>query len=112
VEQQPPSRSTPPPPPTPSVPPGGSSPPKAQAAPPLTSPGMVVLICPVCSEPRAEEDRFCEECGHDYGATVAAAAPVEERGRLNGPLLWLVMLFWAGLAVGGLYFLYTALWAI
>jgi hypothetical protein len=40
------------------------------------------------------------------------APAAEENGRLKGPLLWLVMLFWVGLAVGGLYFLYTALWAI
>jgi len=37
---------------------------------------------------------------------------VEERSRLSGPVLWLVLAFWVVLAVGGLYFLYTALYAL
>jgi hypothetical protein len=72
----------------------------------------------VCSEPRAEDARFCEECGHDFGTEAppagasVAPAPAPEPSRLSGPVLWLVLLFWVGLAIGGLWFLYTALWAI
>jgi hypothetical protein len=68
------------------------------------------MVCPVCSEPRQEDARYCEECGHDFGE--APAAPVEERSRLTGPVLWLVVLFWAALAVVGMFFLYTSLYAI
>jgi hypothetical protein len=37
---------------------------------------------------------------------------VAERSRLSGPILWIVMVFWALLAIGGLYFLYTALFVL
>ena len=30
---------------------------------------------------------------------------------LSGPVLWAFMLFWVVLAVAGLWFLFTALWA-
>jgi len=95
VEQTPQSRSTP--------------------APPAASEHVHAgRACPTCGEPRQADARFCEECGFDYGtdAPPAAAPAVEERSRLSGPVLWLVLLFWAVLAVGGLYFLYTALYAL
>jgi hypothetical protein len=105
VEPQPPQSSIPPPPPPgPSAndrPAAGSS---TSAAPPA------VTVCPVCSEPRAEDARFCEECGHDFGSTAPAAA--EERGPLSGPVFWLVLVFWVALGIGALFFLYTVLWAI
>ncbi|MGE3912735.1 MAG: zinc-ribbon domain-containing protein [Chloroflexota bacterium] len=66
-------------------------------------------LCPSCGEPRAEDVRYCEECGHDYGGQAAEVA--EERSRLSGPLLWVFMLFWVVLAIAGLWFLFTALWA-
>jgi hypothetical protein len=134
MEQQPPSRSTPPP--TPAnggipVPPGASvSKSRAERAAPSSlgaaansdAPVVVeVLVCPVCKEPCAEDIRYCEECGHDFetagpivatsAATATAAAP-EERTGFSGPILWLVMVFWVVLAIGGLFFLYTALWTI
>jgi hypothetical protein len=31
---------------------------------------------------------------------------------LSGPLLWVMLLFWVALAIGGLFFIYNALWAI
>jgi uncharacterized membrane protein YvbJ len=71
------------------------------------------VVCPDCGEPRAEDARFCEECGHDYGGgdAPAAVAP-EERTFLRGPVLWVVLIFWVVLIIGGLLFLYNALWAI
>jgi hypothetical protein len=111
VEPQPPSSSTPPPPPAaPPPPPGGGSAAQEPAASTPPIPNAEIVICPVCREPRADDARFCEECGHDYGGQ--APAPVEERGILSGPILWAIMLFWAALAIGGLFFLYNALWAI
>lgn len=76
-----------------------------------------ILVCPVCKEPRTEEIRYCEECGHDYetaGPVVSASAGTvpEERSGFSGPILWLVMVFWVALALGALFFLYTALWTI
>jgi hypothetical protein len=110
VEPQPPSSSTPPTPPPPpssaSADAGGSSAPPAE---PL--PNIEIVICPVCREPRAEDARFCEECGHDYGGE-APPPPEEERPLFSGPVLWAVLLFWIALAIGGLFFLYYALWAI
>lgn len=111
MESQPPPSSTPPPPPaTPPPPTGAGGAPRAPAPPSSPPPNAEIVVCPVCSEPRAEDARFCEECGHDYGGQ--APAPVEERGMLTGPVLWAVMLFWVALAIGGLFFLYNALWAI
>jgi hypothetical protein len=112
VEPQPPSSSAPPPPPVPPAPSradgGGSKAPVPPSAPP---PNIEILICPVCREPRAEDARFCEECGHDYGGG-AVPPVVEERPVFSGPVLWAILLFWVALAIGGLFFLYTALWAI
>ena len=71
-----------------------------------------VLVCPQCAEPRQEDARYCEECGHDFSGDAPPPPPVEERSRLSGPVLWLVMLFWLALAVGGLWFLYTALFSL
>ena len=120
MEPKPPSRSTPPPPVGGPRPPaeGTAQRPGGEAAPPADEPPVApangaMLLCPVCSEPRAADARFCEECGHDYGNEPPPPAPaVEERPRLSGPLLWLVIALWAVLAVAGLYFLYTVLWAI
>jgi hypothetical protein len=30
----------------------------------------------------------------------------------SGPVLWAIMLFWIAIAIGGLFFLYNALWAL
>lgn len=112
MEPQPPSSSTPPPPlgPPPAVTAdgGGTSTPAPPAEP---LPNVEVVICPVCREPRAEDARFCEECGHDYGGE-APPPPEEERPMFTGPVLWAIMLFWIALAIGGLFFIYNALWAI
>lgn len=113
MEPQPPSSSTPPPPPAPQPPGagGGASAPAPPASPDASLPNIEITVCPVCREPRAEDARFCEECGHDYGGQPVP--PVEEeRPRLSGPVLWAVMVFWAALAIGGLFFLFNALWAI
>jgi hypothetical protein len=105
VEPQPPQSSTPPPPPSAAPPP----PPPPAADAPL--PNIEITICPVCREPRAEDARFCEECGHDYGGQAVPPAE-EDRPMFSGPVLWAILVVWVALAIGGLYFLYTALWAI
>jgi hypothetical protein len=113
VESKPPSSSTPPTPPKSPPPPGGDGGGDiAASTAPSTEelPNIEIVICPVCKEPRAEDARFCEECGHDYGTELPP--PVEERPTFTGPVLWAIMLFWAALAIGGLFFLYNALWAI
>ena len=102
MEQPPQSRSTPPPPPA-------TSPP-APASP--NAPQIVVMICPECDEPRQADARYCEECGHDFGTEPVPPPPAEERPRISGPVLWLIVAFWAILAVGGLWFLYTALFSL
>lgn len=114
MEPQPPQSSTPPPPPAAPPPPastGGAATPAPPALPDAPLPNAEITVCPVCREPRAEDARFCEECGHDYGGQPIP--PVEEeRPMFSGPLLWAIMLFWVALALGGLLFLYNALWAI
>ena len=76
------------------------------------APVVAVVAAGACSgKPRAEDARFCEECGHDYGGAAPPPA-VEDRPMFSGPVLWAIMLFWVALAIGGLFFLYTALWAI
>jgi hypothetical protein len=106
VEQPPQPRSSPPPPPAAS---GGS------AGPPAAPSEAGLLVCPTCNEPRQEDARYCEECGYDFGEAPPPSgtpAPPQERTRLTGPMLWLAVLFWAVLAVAGLYFLYTALYSL
>ena len=116
MEPQPPHSSTPPPPGAPRPPQGASgggttpAPPSPAADEPL--PNAEITICPVCREPRAEDARFCEECGHDYGAQPIAPPVEEERPMFSGPVLWAIMVFWAALAIGGLFFLYNALWSL
>jgi len=59
--------------------------------------------------------RYCEECGHDFESEAAIPAPVpsaEEKSGFSGPVLWIILLFWIALAIGGLIFLYTALWSL
>ena len=70
---------------------------------------MVVVICPACNAPRDGDVRYCEECGHDY--ENGAAPEAVERSVLSGPVLWAFMLFWVLLAVAGLWFLFSVLWA-
>ena len=113
MEPQPPSSSTPPPPPAapPAAPGAVAALPRRPRRRDEPLPNIEIMICPVCREPRAEDARFCEECGHDYGGRGAAAAE-EERPMFTGPVLWAIMLFWVALAVGGLFFLFNALWAI
>jgi hypothetical protein len=108
VEQPPQSRSTPPPPAAPLAP-ARTEPPTANgAAPPETS----LRECPDCGEMRQAEARYCEECGYDFGTEPVPPPAVEERSRLSGPVLWLVVAFWAILAIGGLWFIYTALYSL
>jgi hypothetical protein len=111
VEPQPNPSSTPPPPaPTVPPPPGTSGPAQADGA--SAAAEVDVAICPSCGEPRAEDARFCEECGHDYGGGAAPVPAAEERSLLSGPVLWVVLVFWVAMIIGGLFFLYNALWAI
>lgn len=125
MEQQPPSRSTPPPPPPP--PPGGAAGPSKEAASKAAAPaksapadadggglpGSLATVCPACGEPRAEDARYCEECGHDFESAAPTPAPQpEEKTGFSGPVLWLIMVFWVVLAVAGLVFLFTALWSL
>ncbi len=37
-----------------------------------TSPASVRMPCPVCQTPRSGDDRFCENCGHDFLAPPMA----------------------------------------
>jgi len=109
VEPQQQPRSTPPPPASPATPPPPAAAPKGGVpAAPAGGP-VVVIVCPACGQPRAEDTRYCEECGHDYGGATAPEA--QERPMLSGPALWAFMLFWAILAIAGLWFLFSALWA-
>jgi hypothetical protein len=115
VEQPPQSRSTPPPPPAAPKPPVENGPPRADGAAAPASPDapqVVILVCPECSEPRQADARYCEECGHDFGTDPVPPPPTEERSRISGPVLWLIVAFWAILAVGGLWFLYSALFSL
>lgn len=108
-QQQP--RSTQPPPPVASPatpPPPAASPPGGTPAPPAGGSAVVVVICPACNTPRDGDVRYCEECGHDY---EGGTAPAQEQSILSGPLLWAFMVFWAVLAVAGLWFLFSVLWA-
>jgi hypothetical protein len=114
VEPQQQPRSTPPPPPgTPPPPPpaaaSGSGKTPAPPSAPAGEPDGAVTICPACGEPRAEDARYCEECGHDYGGRTAPEA--EERTFLSGPALWIFMLFWVALAIACLWYLFSVLWA-
>ena len=113
MEQPPQSRSTPPPPPAAPPAPAKASTPRAAGAAPAAADAarIVLLICPACSEPRQADARYCEECGHDFG-TAPVPPPAEERSRLSGPVLWLIVAFWAIIAIGGLWFLYTALYSL
>lgn len=110
MEPQPPQSSNapqrPPTPPPPPAPPSGGGRVSGAAAPPPVE----QVFCPVCREPRAEDARFCEECGHDYGGM--APPPAGEKSTLSGPLLWVFMLFWIVVIVGGLLFLYSAIWSL
>ena len=115
MEQPPQSRSTPPPPPAAPSAPAGTGAPRADGAAAPASPDVpqiVIAICPECEEPRQADARYCEECGHDFGTAPVAPPPTEERSRLSGPVLWLVLAFWAALAIGGLWFLYSALYSL
>jgi hypothetical protein len=94
VEPTPPQTSTPP------------AQPAATSEPPLDS---LPATCAVCGVAREPDDRFCEACGHDF--TAPAPAPTGPGG-MRGPLLWLFVLFWAALAVGGLIWLYTGLYRL
>jgi hypothetical protein len=38
----------------------------------VTKPGAGVTACPACKTARPAGDRFCETCGHDFEAAVAA----------------------------------------
>ena len=42
-----------------------------------TSPARVQMPCPGCGTPRSGDDRFCENCGHDFLAPPLAAAAWE-----------------------------------
>jgi hypothetical protein len=109
VEQPPQPRSTPPLPPTVPQVSAETGTPRADGAAPADA-GL--RVCPACSEPRQDDARFCEECGHDFGTDAVPPPATEERSRLSGPVLWLIVVFWAVLAVGGLWFLYTALFSL
>jgi hypothetical protein len=42
-----------------------------------TSPSQMREPCPVCGAPRPDDDRYCEECGHDFLAPPPAASAWE-----------------------------------
>lgn len=72
-------------------------------------PAGEVELCPMCSEPRDPEARYCEACRYDFENPPPPPEP--EPTRLQGPILWLIMVFWAALLVGGMIYIYTVLWA-
>ena len=92
-----------------------SKPPTSPAPPPPPPPNEPVLanlpaICPVCGESREEDAQFCQACGHNFvGGPDAAPAP---SSGLHGPLLWLVVAFWAILGLLGIFWLYTSLFVL
>jgi hypothetical protein len=99
VEQQPPPGSTPP----------GSTPPGTQADPtPLAS--VLPAKCPICGEPREDEDRFCESCGHNFQDDVTGTPAA--RAGISGPVLWLIIAIWAVIGVGALIWLYNGLYRL
>jgi hypothetical protein len=89
------------PPPSPAPPP-----PPAAVGPALNN---LPTICPVCGDGREEDAQFCQNCGHNF---VTGATPAASTGRLTGPVLVLVVLFWAILGIAGLYWLYTGLYRL
>ena len=90
----------------PPSPPPTPAPPAAAAEPALSN---LPTICPICGEAREEDAQFCEACGHNFAGENGAPARI---GRLRGPLLWLVILGWAIIAVIGLAWLYTGLYGL
>jgi FHA domain len=54
------------------APPPSPPPPPADDDDADTSPAALRQPCPVCSAPRSGDDRYCEECGHDFDAPAAA----------------------------------------
>jgi hypothetical protein len=90
-----------------SQPPPSPAPPPAPPGPAITN---LPSTCPVCGEAREADAQFCQACGHNFvgGADAAPAAS----GGLRGPLLWVVVVFWALLGIGGLYWLYTSFYSL
>jgi uncharacterized protein (DUF983 family) len=96
VEPQPPQSPTPPP-------------PAQEAGEPALS--GLPTTCPVCGESREVDDRFCEACGHDFtvpGSGPAAAPKIGSRGLI----ILLIILIWAAICIGGLFYLYNGMYRL
>jgi hypothetical protein len=65
-----------------------SAPPAAPSAPPAAHEGAATAVgegdevCPVCQTPRVGDDRFCENCGHDF------TTPPKTAGDPSHPAAW------------------------
>jgi hypothetical protein len=67
--------------------------------------------CPVCGDERdVDEDRFCSACGYDFIEGKPGAPP--PRSGLSKPVLWLLVVVWAAIAVAGLVWLYNGLYRL
>ena len=91
----------------PTPPPSPAPPPPPVAVEPELS--NLPATCPICGDEREEDAQFCQNCGHNF---VSGVGPPAATGGLRGPVLWLVVLFWAVLGIVGLYWLYTGLFRL
>ena len=100
MEPRPPPSSTPPPGSTPSSPPASASEPSLAGLP---------SACPQCGQEREADDRYCPACGYDFADQAGGTA---RTGGLGKPLLWILVVFWAAVAVAGLIYLYNGFYRL
>jgi hypothetical protein len=89
-------------------PPPSAAPPPPIAAEPAEL-NNLPAACPICGEARENDAQFCQHCGHNF---VSADGAPKTQGGLRGPLLWVIVVFWAVLAIAGLAWLYTGLYRL
>jgi hypothetical protein len=93
----------------PKPPPSQASAPPPPAAVDPEALDSLPATCPICGEARDDDAQFCQHCGHNF---VSPNGAPKAQGGLRGPLLWIVVVFWAVLGVVGLYWLYTGLYRL